>query len=76
MDTKAKCPEDEGGPNRKHFQDRAYGQAELRGRTRKMQAGLSSSYGLQCSAMFIYFVFSCSYLVAQDVKIMRKVTNE
>lgn len=33
MDEKAECPEDQGGPNRKHFQDRACGQAELRGRT-------------------------------------------
>lgn len=34
MQAKAKCTEDQGGPNRKHFRDRAYGQAELRGRTR------------------------------------------
>ena len=75
MDAKAKCPEDQGGPDRKHFRDRAYGQAELRGRTRN--AGRTRLlYGLQCSALFIYFVFSCSCLGAQDVKIMRKATNE
>lgn len=34
MEAKANCTEDQGGPNRKHFQDRAYDQAELRGRTR------------------------------------------
>lgn len=75
MEAKAKCTKKQVEPNRKHFRDRTHGQAEPRGRPRDawaLHTVLSSSCGFQCLAFIIYFGFSCHYLVAQNVKIIRK----